>query len=69
MRRRAVWILLAPLLRGGCNIPHYHWYHHIVVCVVYFPYNRNCEHEIENGKDKKDLSNNLIVVHMWLSDV
>ena len=39
------------------------------MCVVKFPFNRNGEHEIENGKDKKDLSNNLILMHLWLYQV
>jgi hypothetical protein len=69
VRRGFVRLRLAPLLRHGRHIPHYHWYHHIVLCVVYFPYNRSREYEIKYGKDKKDLSNSLILMHLWLWDV
>ncbi len=43
--------------------------HHIVACVVYLPSNRSREHEIESGEDEKDLSDFLILRHLWLWDV
>ena len=56
------------LLRHDYHIPHCRWYRQTVACVVYFPYNRIPEHEIENGKDEEDLSDSLILMHSLLWD-
>lgn len=57
------------LLRHDCYIPHCLWYRHIVACVVYIRKMgaTRLEHEIENRKNEKDLSNSLVLLmHSFL---
>jgi hypothetical protein len=48
---------IAPLLRYTFHVLRQDSNDHIIMCLMYLSYYRNREHDIENGKDKNDLSN------------
>jgi hypothetical protein len=63
----STWPMLPPtraLLRHDCHILRYD--RHITTYLLYLPhYYRGSEDEVGNGKDERDSSSYLILMHLW----